>query len=39
MPIYEAYTNSDSTEGSGHDVTIAYFERREDALNALGVEE
>lgn len=31
---WEAYTNSDQTEGRGHDVTIAFFTRHEDAVRA-----
>lgn len=31
---WEAYTNSDQTEGRGHDVTIALFTRRKDAVKA-----
>lgn len=31
---WEAYTNSDQTEGRGHDVTIAFFTHRKDAVKA-----
>lgn len=31
---WEAYTNSDQTEGCCHDVTIAFFAHRKDAVKA-----
>lgn len=31
---WEAYTNSDQTEWRGHDVTIAFFTHRKDAVKA-----
>lgn len=31
---WKAYTNSDQTEGRGHDVTIAFFTHRKDAVKA-----
>ena len=31
---WEAFTNSDLTEGRGFDVTIAFFSKREDAVRA-----
>ena len=33
--VYEAYTNSDLTEGRGHTVHIGYFTRETDALRAV----
>lgn len=32
--VWEAYTNSDLTEGRGHKVTIGYFQHKQDALLA-----
>lgn len=32
--VYEAYTNSDLTEGRGHKVTIGYFVNKIDAEKA-----
>jgi hypothetical protein len=35
MRVYQAVHNSDTTEGRGHDVTIAFFDNPEEAVKAV----